>query len=422
MSTGSIEPVPEQTEKNAMNWINFTNYARPVRDDKVFDACGISALINVNGKVESGARVVDMITCLEDRENGLGAGFAVYGCFPDRKDQYCFQVILEDEATRDAVKAFLQARGTVVHDERILVNEAMALTANPPVLWRFFYRPPAAIPQAEHDDHVMQLHMAINTGFNRRSFVMSSGKNMAVFKGNGWSYEIADYYKVPSYTGAMWLAHSRFPTNTPGSWFGAHPFSLLSWSVVHNGEITSYGTNKRYLEMFGYKCELLTDTEVLAYLFDLLVRRHGIPPQLVALAFNPPLYDDIARMPPEHQLVMKNIRMAYRSALVNGPFSIVVGSEINGKTTMIGLTDRKKLRPQLIGVSEDEQTYFISSEEASFKRLELAGTASINKVWAPHAGTPFIARVGDGLVRAGTEKPFEGLKVSINEHPPMVNA
>ncbi len=404
-----------------MRWDNFTWFDTPVRDDKVFDACGISALINVNGKVESGARVVDMITCMQDRENGLGAGFAVYGCFPDRKDDYCFQVIIEDKATFHRVKAYLQGKGTLTHDEPIKVNEEMVLAGRQPILWRFFFKPPAAIPAALWDDHVMDVHMGINTLMERKAFVMSSGKNMAVFKGNGWSYEIARYYRVPEYTGYMWLAHSRFPTNTPGSWFGAHPFSLLSWSVIHNGEITSYGTNKRYLEMFGYKCELLTDTEVLAYLFDLVVRRHKVPVPIAALAFNPPLYDAISRMTPEQQVVMKNIRMAYRSAMVNGPFSIVVGAEVGGKPAMIGLTDRKKLRPQLVGMSDDEQTYFISSEEASFQRLMLSeeNHANITKVWAPNAGTPFIARVGDGLIRAGTERPFEKIDLSVAERPPV---
>jgi len=84
---------------------------------------------------------------------------------------------------------------------------------------------------------------------------------------------------LPS-AGYIWTAHGRFPTNTPGWWGGAHPFCLLDWSIVHNGEISSYGINKRYLEPFGYKLELQTDTEVVAYLFDLLVRRHKLPMEL----------------------------------------------------------------------------------------------------------------------------------------------
>ncbi|MBD3187598.1 hypothetical protein GF325_12260 [Candidatus Bathyarchaeota archaeon] len=406
-----------------MKWENYTTYPSSFKDDKVFDACGISGFINTDGKIENGAKVVDMITCLKDRENGLGAGFAVYGCFPDQKDDYCFQMILNDMETKDGVKHFMEKHGKVTKEEPIDVDVEGFVSLNPPVLWRFFYQPDEDKTMGNDDDFIMQLHMKINDGFDRNAFVMSAGKNMAVFKGNGWSYEIADFYKIRDYEGYMWLAHSRFPTNTPGSWFGAHPFSLLSWSVIHNGEITSYGTNKRYLEMFGYKCNLLTDTEVLAYLFDLLIRRHDIPPTIATLAFNPPLYDTIEKMTKEQQIVVKNIRMAYRSAMVNGPFSIAVGSVIHDDPTLITLTDRKKLRPQLIGESRDGKTFFVSSEEASFQRLMISeeNHAEITNVWAPRAGMPFIARVGTGLLRSGKEEPFEKITLHVDEYPPEVS-
>ncbi len=103
---------------------------------------------------------------------------------------------------------------------------------------------------------------------------------MGAFKGVGFPEEIGHYYLLEEYEGHTWIGHNRFPTNTPGWWGGAHPFTLLDWSIVHNGEISSYGINSRYLEAFGYKCTLGTDTEVAAYLFDL----HAAPPQAAARA------------------------------------------------------------------------------------------------------------------------------------------
>ena len=72
------------------------------------------------------------------------------------------------------------------------------------------------------------------------------------------SYDIWEEYE-----GYSWTAHGRYPTNTPGWWGGAHPFTLLDYSIVHNGEISSYDANRRFIEMFGYKCNLQTDTEVI---------------------------------------------------------------------------------------------------------------------------------------------------------------
>lgn len=237
---------------------------------------------------------------------------------------------------------------------------------------------------------------------------------MGVFKGNGWSHEIAEYYLLKDYEAYMWLGHSRFPTNTPGWWGGAHPFNLLGTSVVHNGEITSYGTNMRYLESFGYKCTLFTDTEVIAYLFDLLVRRHKIPIPIASLALAPPLFNEIERMDKKYQLALKNIRATYRSAMLNGPFSVVVGQS-EPVPTMIGLTDRKKLRPLVAAISDDDNTVYLSSEEASFKRLMLDKTNSFKfkKIWQPKSGTVIVARLGDGLVRNGLEKPLENLELSV---------
>lgn len=394
-----------------MHWKNYTCLPEQFQKERVFDGCGISGFINIDGKREFGSKIVDMLCILHDRENGLGAGFAGYGIYPDYKDYYALHFLFDDELSKEKVINHLEKIGFVIQSEPIPTKIPTNID-NPPITWRVFYEPKErrSIPA---DDQVVSLVMNINEKFDG-AFVMSSGKNMGVFKGNGWSYEIADFYNIADYKAQMWLAHSRFPTNTPGWWGGAHPFNLLGTSVVHNGEITSYGTNMRYLESFGYKCTLFTDTEVIAYLFDLLVRKHKIPIPIAGLALAPPLFDEINSMEKKYQIALKNIRATYRSAMLNGPFSIVVGHN-DPIPTMIGLSDRKKLRPLVAATSEDENIIYISSEEASFKRLMLDNNSSHNfkEIWHPRSGTAIIARVGEGLLRNGLEKPFEKLKLSV---------
>ena len=157
------------------------------------------------------------------------------------------------------------------------------------------------------------------------AFVASSGRNMGAFKGVGFPEEIAHFYRLEEYAGHTWLGHSRFPTNTPGWWGGAHPFTLLDWSVVHNGEISSYGINRRYLEQFGYRCTLGTDTEVAAYLFDLLLRRHGLPLELACKVVASPLWSEIDRLGESDEALLRALRCVYGSAMLNGPFAIVLG-------------------------------------------------------------------------------------------------
>ncbi|MFX1339865.1 MAG: glutamine amidotransferase family protein [Promethearchaeota archaeon] len=394
-----------------MHWKNYTSLPEKFRNERVFDGCGISGYINIDGTRDSGTKVIDMLCILHDRENGLGAGFAAYGIYPKYKDYYALHFLFDDEPSKEIVLQHLEKTGYIIQSE-VIPTKTPSNVDNPPITWRVFYEP-KEMKSISKDDQMVSLVMEINEKFDG-AFIMSSGKNMGVFKGNGWSHEIAEYYKIADYKAYMWLAHSRFPTNTPGWWGGAHPFNLLGTSVIHNGEITSYGTNMRYLESFGYKCTLFTDTEVIAYLFDLLVRRHKIPISIASLALAPPLFDEIMRMEKKYQIALKNIRATYRSAMLNGPFSIVVG--FNGLVpTMIGLTDRKKLRPLVAAISDDENTVYLSSEEASFKRLMLNQSSSFKfrEIWHPRSGTAIVARLGDGLLRNGLEKPFEKLKLSV---------
>jgi glutamate synthase domain-containing protein 1 len=288
-----------------------------------------------------------------------------------------------------------------VLDEFFLVDVAEPMPTRPvkgitnqPLLWRYFMSPyPNKLEEQEvsAEDYVVQAVMAINSGIDG-AFVASSGKNMGAFKGVGFPEEIGHFYRLEEYSGHTWVGHNRFPTNTPGWWGGAHPFTLLDWSIVHNGEISSYGINSRYLEQFGYKCTLGTDTEVAAYLFDLMLRRHKLPLELACRALASPLWSEIDRMPAEEQAVMRSLRAVYGPAMLNGPFAIVLG--FNGG--MVALNDRIKLRP-LVAARKGTKV-MVASEESAIRAV----LPEPDHVWAPKAGEPVIARV------QGMEWPIHG--------------
>ncbi len=237
-------------------------------------------------------------------------------------------------------------------------------------------------------DKVMEINTCIEG-----AFVFSSGKNMGVFKGVGFPEAIASYFRLEEYEGYLWTAHGRFPTNTTGWWGGAHPFNILDWTVVHNGEISSYGINRRFLEMYGYHCTLQTDTEVIAYAIDLLIRRHMLPLEVATAVLAPPFWEEIERMPPEKQDLYRTLRIVYGSLLLNGPFTVVIARQ----GEMIGLTDRVRLRPLTVGVKGD--LFFLSSEESAIRLV----CPELEKAWIPVGGQPVIARLktGDRVVEAG---------------------
>jgi glutamate synthase domain-containing protein 1 len=360
---------------------------------KIHGGCGLMGMCDTSGALMSGEAAILAMAVQHDRGNGLGGGFAGYGVYPEFPDHFCFHMMYHDIQAKEEVEA--------IFDQQFLVDLAEPMPTRPvkgisdaPLLWRHFLKPhPGTLEESEMsaEDFVVRAVMNINASVDG-AFVASSGKNMGVFKGVGYPEEIGHYFRLEEYEGHTWTGHNRFPTNTPGWWGGAHPFALLDWTIVHNGEISSYGINSRYLEQFGYTCALGTDTEVAAYLFDLMLRRHKLPMELACKALASPLWDEIDRMPENEAAVMRSLRAVYGPGMLNGPFAIVLG--FNGG--MVALNDRIKLRPLVAATSGSK--VMVASEESAIRAV----LPNPDKVWAPKAGEPVIARV------EGMEWPIHG--------------
>lgn len=350
---------------------------------RIPSACGLLGYINKKGKLSSGDSIVNAMSTMRERGNGLGAGFVAYGIYPDLKNYYAFHLFFENKLVKRDVEELLNEYFIVIENEEIPTRKTKNIK-NSPLIWRYFLKTKEdSYINEQYDteeDFIVDIVMTINSKIEG-AYVFSSGKNMGIFKGVGYPEDIGEFYKLESYKGYIWTAHSRFPTNTPGWWGGAHPFGLLNWSVVHNGEISSYGTNMRFIEMFGYKCTLKTDTEVITYLFDLLVRKHNLPLEYALATFAPPLYTIIERMSEKEREKYKALRIVYQSCLLNGPFAIIIASN----DLFVALNDRIKLRPLV--AAEYEDYLFVASEESAIRVL----CPEPDRVWMPRGGEPVIA-------------------------------
>ena len=348
--------------------------------EKDISGCSVFGILNLQSKPFSGGRVAEGISVMRDRANGLGAGFAGYGIYPDFPEHFALHLLYDSQAAKRQTEEYLESIFKVDLNEPIPVSAGRLHC--PQLLWRYFVRVrPNLLPFLSEEEQVVASVMKINSE-TEGAFVISSGKNLGVFKGVGWPEEIAEFFRLDEYSGYMWLGHGRFPTNSSGWWGGAHPFNLLNWSVVHNGEISSYGVNRRYLENFGYSCCLATDTEVITYLTDLLVRRHQIPLAKLGAILAAPLWSEIDIKSEEERKECERMRIIYGAALLNGPFSIIVG--FNGG--MFGLIDRVKLRPMVAAKSPDY--FYLSSEEAAVRKLE----PQIAELWHPEGGELVLAQ------------------------------
>ncbi|UCH37213.1 MAG: glutamine amidotransferase family protein [Candidatus Bathyarchaeota archaeon] len=352
-------------------------------DDKDFDACGLFGMMNLKGERFSSRDPVKAISNMHDRGNGLGGGFAVYGLYPQYADDYALHIMYLNQSAKAATDQFLRDHFTIVFDEEIPTRDTNMW--NPPHMWRYFVQPQKQqLKSAASDDFVLEKVIRINTHIEK-AFVFSSGKDMGVFKGVGFPESIADYFCLDEYEGYMWICHGRFPTNTPGWWGGAHPFNILDWTVVHNGELSSYGINRRYLQTYGYRCTMQTDTEVLAYALDWLRRKQQLPLDLVAQILAPPFWSQIDRFDEKQKRLLTTIRQTYGSLLMNGPFAIIVAH--HGE--MIGLSDRIKLRPLTAGRQGDY--LYLSSEESAIRVI----SPRLDRSWNPRGGELVIGTVGN---------------------------
>lgn len=354
---------------------------------RIPSGCAISGVFSKEGKRISGEGIVKSIATMHDRSNGLGGGFAGYGIYPEYKDLYAFHVFYDDTDAKEACEKFLERHFDIVNLSKIPIRKTPKIT-NEPLIWRYFVAPlPTRLADSQLDEkeYTARCVVRINTRIEG-AYVFSSGKNMGVFKAVGFPEDVGEFYRLEDYAGYAWTAHGRYPTNTPGWWGGAHPFSLLEWSVVHNGEISSYDANRRCVEMFGYQCTLQTDTEVMAYIADYLLRRQGLTLEETASVMAAPFWSTIEHMEPQEAERLTYLRKVFPSLLLTGPFSIILG--FSGG--LMALNDRLKLRSMVVGEKDDR--VFISSEEAAIRVME----PDAENIWAPMGGEPVIVRLKEG--------------------------
>jgi glutamate synthase domain-containing protein 1 len=359
---------------------------------RIPSGCAIAAVIDRNGSPENGqipgSLIVRAMRPMRERSNGLGGGFAGYGIYPEYRVFYALHLFFDGRPSRKDCEAFLKERFEIVKSEIIPTRKTPSIT-DEPVVWRYFVSPLRSVlasEQADEREFVVRTVMKINTE-QPGAYVFSSGKNMGSFKAVGYPEDVAEFYRLEEYSGYSWTAHGRYPTNTPGWWGGAHPFSLLDYSVVHNGEISSYDANRRWMEMYGYKCTLQTDTEVITYIMDYLLRRQGLTLEEAASVVAAPFWSSIeAERDAGEAEKLKYLRTVFPSLLITGPFSIVLGFEGG----LMALNDRLKLRSMVVGEKGDR--VFVASEEAAIRAME----ADAEHIRAPSGGEPVIVRLKGG--------------------------
>jgi glutamate synthase domain-containing protein 3 len=368
---------------------------------------------------------------MQNRGNGKGGGIAAVGLTCEQigvprnvlESSYLYQIALLDpschtELERDYILPYfdvaLSARQPHIDDYR----DIPGLQVCPPDVHRYVVRVKPDVLKTFagengleemdsrdlEDEFVWRNSYRLNDAFyaslgEKRAFVLSHGRDLLIFKIVGYAEQNVQYYELQDFKAHVWIAHQRYPTKGrvwhPG---GAHPFVGLNEALVHNGDFANYHSVGEYLRQRKIRQQFLTDTEVSVQLFDLWDRVYKYPLEYIIEALAPTTEMDFDQLPPEKQVIYRQIQATHIHASPDGPwFFIIARSKPDQKKMqLLGITDTSMLRPQVFALSDngDVQIGLVCSEKQaidatlrSLAKEDLRFCPVADKYWNARGGS-----------------------------------
>jgi glutamate synthase domain-containing protein 1 len=150
--------------------------------EKDISGCSIFGVVNTDGEKISGSVITDAISVMHDRANGLGGGFAGYGIYPDYPDDYAFHLFFDSIKAKEDTEDLLNKNFLIEYDEKIRTDNTINLPKKP-LLWRYFVKNRNILSKEAEREETFKAVMDVNNNIDG-AYVISSGKNMGVFKGS----------------------------------------------------------------------------------------------------------------------------------------------------------------------------------------------------------------------------------------------
>ncbi|MDA4118790.1 MAG: hypothetical protein OK455_10675, partial [Thaumarchaeota archaeon] len=233
----------------------------------VKDGCGVFGMLRkADAPLIPDDAAVDGISCIKYRGSNLGAGYAAFRTTSENGvTPYRIQAFVTDERVAQRIASSFEDRVGRVERQSLRVIDPSRKDLS---VWEGMVYPRETVHDSTVEDTVDSLNSSLFTDtFQGRIF--SFGKYLTVFKEVGYPDDVAKMWGLKGHKDAadMWIAHTRQPTNSPGSlpiW--SHPFASMNTAIVHNGDISSYGSNMELLNSWGIKSHVGTDSEVIARL------------------------------------------------------------------------------------------------------------------------------------------------------------
>ena len=343
---------------------------------------GFAASVPVGGR-----HIFEPSIQMRNRGNGKGGGIAAAGLVPSQlgvdaktlKEDYLLQIALLNSDAAGEVEKFVTENLRVDHMEKqghVDDHRDVGLEVCPPDIVRYFVRvkddklnkfaeennltdQPSRVVE---DEFIYQNTFNFNKKYyaslgEKRAFVLSHARNLAIFKIVGYAEQVVQYYGLEDLKSNVWIAHQRYPTKGR-VWHpaGAHPFIGMNEALVHNGDFANYFSISKYLHQHNVMPLFLTDTEVSVLLFDLWHRVWGYPVEYVTEALAPTTEMDFDRLPEKKKKIYRAIQASHMHASPDGPWFFIIARSNPDLDTLqlLGITDTAMLRPQVFALQEGE--------------------------------------------------------------------
>jgi glutamate synthase domain-containing protein 1 len=414
----------------------------PATETATEDGCGVvglAASIPVAGR-----HLIAPARQMHNRGNGKGGGLAAAGLSATQmrvspgvlRQATLLQIAYLDsdagpEVEREAILPHFDVSQSYAVPTADDYRDVPGLEVKPPDVWRYFARVKPDVlerfaaendladlePRQVEDEFVYRNSFRLNRRFyaslsEKRAFVLSHGRDLAVFKLVGYAEQAVAYYQLEDLEAHVWLAHQRCPTKGQ-AWYpgGAHPFIGLNEALVHNGDLANYHAVTTYLRQRNIVPLFPTDTEVGVLLFDLLDRIYGYPLEVTIEALAPTTERDFQLLPLRKKQLYQTVQTTHLHASPDSPWFFIIARSHpdEGRWQLLGIADTSMLRPQVFALHEGKvQIGLIASEKQAIDAA-LASLAAEDECICPvadrywKAATPTAARLPLRFRRMGSK-------------------
>lgn len=220
--------------------------------------CGIAGLIHKGKVSDIGQEMTSMLQALRHR-GADSTGYALYGIPADDQTYIMRFKVAEAEDFRSGFDIHRQVR------ERQETLDARLEELGATVLDRKQVTEYAHRYTFEFDGDLK--HLADYIEDIEGAEILSLGTALELVKDLGDADTVASQYNLRGFQGTHGIGHARMATESDVDIRSAHPYWAYPFndvSVVHNGQLTNYWTNRRELERRGHRFVSDCDSELIA--------------------------------------------------------------------------------------------------------------------------------------------------------------